>query len=1242
MRRLAPISALLAVLALFVASAPSGVARAFGPAVDPDPAAAEPTDGDPTGDAEPGDADPSGADDSSPSADPAEAAPHPLEIRAQRVEALIEGALDLDVDPATLFVVDLADPELVGPGGDRLRELLLRLDQPPPPPKRHRRPPPPPESPTDPATALANAWTAYLRLSEAQRAEVLAVHARRQQAAIDAQQSEARRQRRLETVTVRADHLAAFLAGALDLEVEPRDLLTLDLADERESGLVSPRRQQWAAPPTNADGEPPTEPDGPAPTEDTTTEERPAEASTQPASTEDDGVAEPEAPTIELAAPPPPTGAALDRALTAAEQRLDRLRLQFLALSTDRQAALFERHEQRRREARQQQLDAQEQAETEAAAEAAREAEEQAKLDDDAVAEISSAEAEAEAAAADREQALAAARLARTEVNRILANERARLFSIKEAQARYDADLNRRKADRVDNHALVIEWSRRVEALEGSTLFGEQLAAEADPLYRSIRTDLSETRDRLRTTLSWVRGAGQDVPRVGDGLDRELDDEIDRGEIVELRTELLRKEAELVELEREVAWELAQGLRDDVVLLNAARLTLLELTSASLRAEVTGFGPSGVDQARRELDQISLELSFHVLKLPHYGDELLDKVSATPIDVAVGFIKIMLIGVVFGWWRRRAPETIRGFRRRLVTEIPLPPRAARALAALWYFSKVRRPLELLLALWLAFATVGGLEAMPELALAWIVVRWLLIGQASILLLDALASRNALASHGPRSKETDTSALRFHSLRVVGLTIVAVGMLLALAAATVGKGAIYRWVLSTCWVLSVPVLLYLVQRWRPTIKRRLGSLTEQSAIARWGRAQAEGRLGFISATFGAAYLLARGVGQWFLNQLSDFEITRRILAYLFRREVARTAKSTSDERFDRVDTECYSAFDPDVADLAPIDDVVDAELTTVAGLAGLGRPTFSAVVGERGLGKSTFVQLLRERLGHERIDVVCCPEHGVGELFAQIAATTDDESLRGEPLAEALRLRGPRTLAIDDAQRLITPSVRGLRPLDELIAFARLVGGEISWVITMDAAAWHYLQRARGDRVFFEHVVNLPRWTETQLGTLIRRRCEAVEIAPSFEGLVVPRAEALESPEEGRSETGYYRLLWDFSRGNPAVAQHAFRESLFVAGPRTVVRLFEEPAPSEIEDLSPPLLFVLRAIVQLDLAVEHELVAATLLPAPDVSDAVRFCLSRGYIEPWDAGMRVTWRWYRTITAVLARQHLLSTA
>ena len=1207
MSRLPPIFAVVAILALF-----AGLAGAQPPA-EAEPAAAE-------GGAEA-------------AVESASASVDPRVIRAQRIHAFIEGTLELEVDPASLFVVDLRDTAVVGPQGERLLALLRAIGEPPAPevepaPSRRRprpKPKPPSEPPDvlDPATQLDRALQAYLQLSPAERDAAWATHAKRRAAQVDEREASARNQRRLERVTVHADHLAAFMAGTLELSIDPNELLSIDLNDRHEAALSEARRGTWPA-----DSRPGADPSGESGSNsgDTPT----------PAESETEATADPD---TEGDGEPKGDAASSTEPLARAEARLDDLRRRFLALPATERAALFTTHENRREQARRAEAEAKATAEA-AEAEAAKAAEEEAQaLGNDAVQEISEAEAEADQAAEDREEALEAARRASTKANRILAEERARLFSIKEAQARYEADINRRKSERIENHDRALEWSRRVDDLEQGPLFGSRLEQEADELYGRIRSDLSLARTRLRDELGRVSEAGAEVPMVGEGLDRNLPADVDRGDLTSLRLQLRDKQDELARLEQEVAWELAQALRDDVVLLNRTRLALLELASPELRDEVTGFGPDGIDQVQRELDQISVELGFHLLKLPHYKDLLVHHLRSSPIRVFVGAVQVLLVVLLVWAWRKNANTLVQRARRWLIRR-PYRRRWAAALSSgLWYFDRVRRPLELLLALWLLLSLAGNLDALPELTLLWIVVRWVLLGLAVILLLDALAARQSLFSReGP-----DTSALRIHSLRLVGMSVIVVGLLLGLTSAMVGKGAIYSWMLSTCWVLSGPVAVYLIVRWRPTIHERLGMMPEGNAFARWLRPRDDSGISFFAAALGSVVLMVRGLGRWVLRYASDLETTRRVLAYLFRREVAKRAAATSKaEAVEPVDPGCYECFDPDQLDAPEVEIAARSELELVATLTETPRSTLSAIVAERGMGKTTFLRRLRARVGAEGIKVVTCPEIGLEGLIPRIAGLAGDSTLRGPELAEALRRSTLRIVAIDDAQRLIQPALRGLRELDELIALTRQVGGQVSWVIAIGSAAWHYLQRARGDRVFFEQVVELPRWTEKQLGNLIRKRCDVAEIDPSFEGLVVPsQVEQLGTPEANRTENSYYRLLWDHSRGNPAVALHAFRESLFVEpNERTVVRLFKEPPATEIESLSLPLLFVLRAIVRLDLAREHEVVAATQLPPTDVSDALRFCQARGYIEPFDAGLRLSWHWYRTITTVLQRQHLLS--
>lgn len=914
--------------------------------------------------------------------------------------------------------------------------------------------------------------------------------------------------------------------------------------------------------------------------------------------------------------------------LRAAQIRLDGLHARYLALTAEEKKELAASHARRATDAK------------EAAEVAAAEEELEAPTEEEVQTahNISDAEATAEEAALAQERVLEAARKAKTEAKRIIGEETGRLLGIKSSQALYEAEINRRKAERPTNHEKALEWSRRVNELESAAMYSGEKAEAADPMYEEIRTELSSVRERLADELERIRGAGEDVPAVGEGLDRNLPADVDRGDIPTLRAELEAKHAELIELEREVGWELAKGLRDDVVLLNRARLALLELASSDLRESVTGFGHDGVDQVKRELQQIGLELSFLVMRLSRYRQDLVGRLGGSTIPLMIGLTQFAVVLIAFVWWRRRSPELLDAAYASLREGAKISPVKSYATTLLWYLRRVRRPLELLLLLWIMYAYVVAVDDLPEFVLAWIVAVWVLAGLAVILFVDALAARETQFSTSTR----DNSRLRIHSLRVVGINVIAVGLLLSLTSAMVGQGAIYSWVLSTCWLLTIPVALYLVRRWQPIIFESIEARVDQNGFTHWVKTHEKGAVSFPAALAAAVFLLGGGVASWVMRQLSGLEATRRLLAYLFRREVAKQAAATeADGRYTPIDRKIYDVFDPE-RQSGLVDVVGETRIASVAALAKASGPTLSTVVAERGGGKSVFVERLVERIGPEMCIRVECPEEGYNALLAKLGTAIGKTGLTEDGLSEALRGLGHRVVIIDDLQRLVVPAVNGLAELDRFTTLARNTGGEVSWVVTIGSAAWHYVRRARGDRVFFEQVVELAKWKEERLGELIKLRCAEAEIDPSFDGLVVPRQAQAPLPDGGdRTEAGYYRLLWDFSRGNPGVALHAFRESLFVAEDgKVVVRLFREPPPGEIEDLSLTLLFVLRTIVQLELARPDEIVAATQLPRNDVDDALRFCTARGYIYPYQGGVRLGWPWYRTITTVLQRQHLLS--
>ncbi|MEM6290676.1 MAG: ATP-binding protein [Myxococcota bacterium] len=1174
--------------------APPEEPRAAEHAAEPDGAAADPTSVAPDVPTPEPDVEPA----------PAAAEPQPattdeaLALRAERIRALVDGTLAPGVDARNLFTLDLADPAW-GPNASlRFGTILGRLDAPQPKPRRRRRRPKPrpPLEGLSPDQALEDALVEFFGFTVEQRAALFAAHdAKRRAAKIEAATDEGRRVQ-AKDVQRQADQLRAYLAGTLDLDVDPAPLLAIDVLESHASTRKDP---SWIA--------------------------------SNPDATE---------------------------ALRVALADLDLQQQRYLALSEEEKAEVASTHAARiaaataeaeakaAAKAEAEAAAARAEAEAQAAADAtaedleAEEARAEAERDKQAATEIlSDAEAEAAEAARERDQALAAARLADTEAKRIVAEETARLHGILEAQANYEAVIARRKVEHSEDHATVLDWTERVRTLAAQPKFASELAAEADPMYQDVRAQLDVLRTRLQNDLKRLRKSGENVPGVGEPLDAKLSSAVDRGEIPALRSEVAENENELIEFERSTGWDLAEQARDDVVALNLVRLQLLDLASSGLRRSVTGFGADGVDQVKREFKQISLEVGFFGLSLPHYRQILFDEIKNSTIQVFLAFAKLGLLIAAFAWWRRRGTEILKNLETSLRERRPASQVDRILIATVWYFQRIRKPLVMLAVIWGLLYVIADINGIPSLALVWIAARWILLGLAGVLLVDAIAARENLYTASRR----DNSQLRMHSLRVVGANVIAVGLVLALTSAMVGRGAIYSWVISTCWILSFPVAIYLVHRWKPIIFELIEERPEQTAFTQWIAGQESGLSSFPAAAAGAGYLLGMGSLSWLMRQLSGLEVTRRLLAYLFRRELAKQAAATeADERFKPIEKKVRPFFDPEAIPEDLQSNIANAQLERVAALVVTGSRTLSAVVGERGAGKSVFAKRLAATVEGADVHIISCPEEGFEALQAELAKAAGKPKAKGEDVAKAVRSLGKCVIVIDDIQRLVVPAVNGLRGLDEFIALSREVGGGISWVVTIGAAAWQFIRRARGDRVSFEQVVMLPRWTEDELGGLIRSQCEKADIDPSFEGLVVPRQNGEPLPDQGdRTEASYYRLLWDFSKGNPAVAMLAFRDSLFRDEQRNVVvRLFKEPPAEEVEGLTLSVLFVLRTIVQLELALLPEIEAATQLPATDVEDAVRFCTSRGYLEPYQGGVRLSWPWYRTITTVLQRQHLLS--
>jgi hypothetical protein len=992
-----------------------------------------------------------------------------------------------------------------------------------------------------------------------------------------------------------------FLAERLAADIAPGSLFDIDIDDARAVDLERQRLSRLQAPPTAAG---------------VTGTAKPAPAAAKPSARGKPGQREADEPVEEGGAP-----AAADDGIASADEvaarlALDRARLAFYTLPVAERQRLLDVQKARQ--------------------------EEHAKKPD---AQIDEAERRAREAEAERLAALESARTARTEALRLVSEEHARLLQVAQRQAEFEKSIVGRRAELARREESVLGWHRKVREAIDAAAKHDSDGAEVDFLYESLRKELRAARDMLANALSDLH-AESSVPAPGEdrlsGLPPDVPAEQPRAKRKEVEAEYQRLAAREAELRQQAQ----RTLYDEVISLNRDRLALYPFLSSARRGQIVGFGPEGFDQAKAEGRQVLLVVRQHLQATGQFLAALRAPGGAradSALSATLVAFKWLLPLAVFLIWRRRAVGTLTAWRdaaqeeRRSHRSVTLSP-AERLIA---FVMRVRNPLEWLLLLasvvWLLPAAAKNTL---EVSLLTSVCGWTLGGAAVVDTIDALT---AGGEGGSRKSRLVTAHVRLRSLRLIGRVVVAVELILSVSDQLVGRGTIYSWVLSTCWFAAIPVVLALAHWWHDIIHERLSQRRRKTATDNWVLAHAHGWRRLLAAIVGGAVLLGSGAYRFLRHWLSTFDFSRRVLAYLFRRDMSR--RTAAGIEYQRVPSDLFRNLGPET----PSRDIVasiadDALLSVTRRIAELGGGLF-AIVGERGAGKTTLLQRLMKDVRETRL--IDCPLGGVSEFARALAeAGANPKELSLAAVAAALdQPGGAAALLIDDASRLIMPRMGGLDAFDEILGVARRHSTSCAWVFAFDEVVWRFFERARGARPLFDDVIKLQAWREEGIGRLLVSRTRAAGVSPTFRHLLTDLREDADEIDVNeateQTATAYYRLIWDYAGGNPGIALHAWRLCLGITPDgETAVKVFDAPDATELESLPDCTVFVLRAVVQLGLAHPTDILRATMLESSEIEDALRFGMNRGYFKLVGERYWVTWAWFRPITRFLQRRYLLS--
>lgn len=688
----------------------------------------------------------------------------------------------------------------------------------------------------------------------------------------------------------------------------------------------------------------------------------------------------------------------------------------------------------------------------------------------------------------------------------------------------------------------------------------------------------------------------------------------------------------------ELNWFNLQQTYLSLASLSRSKQHLLSLTDSFTHDQYTGFGPDGAKQFQVEWKQMQLNLEYLMLFQIRSFESMLGDLLISPVPFIWSICKVLLIYFVLIGWLRNSKHLIDLFWQSYLKDKQSPSLLARVI---WYISSANKAIAWLIAITLSLQVLSAIKSLQHLVYLEIFIWWIWGGAIAVSLILEFTYRSSHTSNKA------LIALRLSTIRRIVWTVIITGVVLQLSMRTLGKGTIYTWILTTMYLWFLLMIISVLSLWRERIFAVVEKTPDKPLWVMWAMGKKNTLLLHIPATLVAmVWLTLNGIERRLIAALSNYTFFSQALAYLFRIEAAKqTTNIAADQNYVRVrGDETFEYILPGSFDSVLVD-YANEEMKQLSRYLLTDSPAICVVTGERGVGTTTLLYKILNKVKNAEPLYLSCPYSGYNELLSLLALSLglDEDATEVQILAYLRKSEQTYLIAVDNAQRLVKPMVGGLSSLMRLTNLLRRSKKNHRVVMALEKSSWRFVDRARGERLLFDWVTVLPRWSEKQLAELLDSRINPdVEHPVSFDGLVVPKQWGQEeSSDEERAKQGFYRILWHYSDGNPTVALRFFRRSLNrnKETQQVVVRLFHTPESQELEKMPKPMLAVLRSIVQLEIASPEELSECTQLTVPEVIGIMRYFESRGYIEWAEDKTRVSDHWYRTITNVLDRQHLL---
>lgn len=318
----------------------------------------------------------------------------------------------------------------------------------------------------------------------------------------------------------------------------------------------------------------------------------------------------------------------------------------------------------------------------------------------------------------------------------------------------------------------------------------------------------------------------------------------------------------------------------------------------------------------------------------------------------------------------------------------------------------------------------------------------------------------------------------------------------------------------------------------------------------------------------------------------------------------------------------------------------------------GTATRILLCGDRGVGKS---EVIAQFVRSEQLTYLHARIHTGDTSVAEICHRLSVELLDGRPinsgaeLIQAINALPKSVIALENVENCILRKVDGFQAFSFVIDLLLQTSGQHMWLTTFTSYAWSIARQGVVGANCFSDVIQISGVSEEQLKSLILcRHNQFHQGEPNFNELQIKSsAKAAEQQQQQeiaeKNRNLYFRILWDYTRGNPRQALYYWKASLFMHQNQLSIKLFDVPEQRVLENLSDVTLMTLAALIEHNGLTLKGLTQVMNDDENSIRRRIEELVPHGILFSFDDGERAGWHvesfWTRAVENYLVKRQFL---